>query len=129
MPPAAGAGKLAGVMDALKGLKAIAESIRDVQKERTEQTRLREQAHVNVERIHAIRDVLMAYLDRSFDERHDNFRQLFGNLDKAIDSNNTQLAAVVLDSVVKLANSSPFKALQDVASARKALADGKDWQF
>jgi hypothetical protein len=119
-----------GLAEVLAGIQTIAECARDIQKERTEQTRLRESARVEVERIHATRDVLMAYLDRSFDERRENFRQLFERLDAAIASDNVQMAGVVLDSVVKLADSSPFKALQDVASARAALSEkGKEWQF
>ncbi|HCF56985.1 MAG TPA: hypothetical protein DFS52_03185 [Myxococcales bacterium] len=118
------------VGDVITGIKTIAECVRDIEKERTQQTKLREDARVEVERIHALREVLLDYLQRSFDERSENFRQLFDRLDLAIESDNVQLAAVVLDSVVKLADSSPFKALQDVASARKALSErGKEWQF
>ncbi len=120
----------AGIADVLTGIKTIAECVRDIQKERTEQTRLHESARVEVERIHAMRDVLLDYLDRSFDERRDNFRQLFERLDGAIAKDNVQLATAVLDSVVKLADSSPFKALEDVAAARAALGEkGKEWKF
>jgi hypothetical protein len=128
-PKSSPAGTLGNAMDALASLRAVAELIKDIQTERTEQTRLREQARVDVERIHAMRDVLMAYLDRSFDERQANFKDLFDRLDTAIATGNTQMATVVLDSVVKLADSSPFKALRDISSARKALTDSKDWQF
>lgn len=116
--------------DALEVFRSVAECVRDIEKARTEQVRLREDARVEVERVHAMRDVLMKHLDRSFDERQENFRQLFARLDGAIAANNVQLAAVVLDSVVKLADASPFKALQDVAATRAALhAKDKEWQF
>jgi DNA polymerase III delta prime subunit len=125
-----GKAPVVGIADVLAGIKTVAECVRDIQKERTEQTRLRESARVEVERIHAMRDVLLDYLDRSFDERRDNFRQLFERLDSAIEKDNVQLAAAVLDSVVKLADASPFKALQDVAATRAALSEkGKEWQF
>ncbi len=121
---------LAGVGDVVQGIKVIAECVREIQKEKTQQTKLKEEARVEVERIHAMRDVLLDYLDRSFDERRKNFESLFERLDKAIESDNPQLAGVVLDSVVKLADSSPFKALKDVASARQALGDKKTtWEF
>ncbi|CAM3209333.1 hypothetical protein G4177_03400 [Corallococcus sp. ZKHCc1 1396] len=74
--------------------------------------------------------LLIRHLDRSFDERRENFRQLFERLDGAIQGNNAQMAAAVLDSVIKLADASPFKALKDVASTREALGQkGKEWQF
>ncbi|NNB88835.1 hypothetical protein HJC10_21360 [Corallococcus exiguus] len=120
----------AGIGDVLQGIRSITECVRDIAKEQTEQTRLRENARVNVEHIHAMRDVLMHHLDRSFDERKENFRQLFERLDGAIQGNNVQLASVVLESVVKLADASPFKALQDVAATRAALGQkGQEWQF
>lgn len=128
--PPVGKTSAAGITDVLAGIKTVAECMRDIQKERTEQTRLRESARVEVERIHAMRDVLLDYLERSFDERQKNFRELFEQLDGAIAKDNVQLAAAVLDSVVKLADASPFKALQDVAAARAALSEkGKEWEF
>lgn len=128
--PSMGKTPAAGIADVLAGIKTVAECMRDIQKERTEQTRLRESAKVEVERIHAMRDVLLDYLERSFDERQKNFRELFEQLDGAITKDNVQLAAAVLDSLVRLADSSPFKALQDVAAARAALSEkGKEWEF
>ncbi|WP_228565208.1 hypothetical protein [Myxococcus sp. AB036A] len=119
-----------GLAEVLEGLKTVAECVRDIQKEKTEQVRIQMTAQVDVERIHANRDVLLDYLDRSFDERKENFRQLFARLDTAIASNNTELTGAVLDSVLKLADSSPFKALRDVAATREALSEkGKEWQF
>ncbi|WIG97548.1 hypothetical protein [Myxococcus sp. SDU36] len=54
----------------------------------------------------------------------------FERLDTAISTNNPQLTGAVLDSVLKLADSSPFKALQDVAATREALREkGKAWQL
>jgi len=120
----------AGISEVIEGIKTFAECARDIQRARADQVRLRESARIEVERIHATRDVLLEYLDRSFDERRENFRQLFERLDGAIASDNTQLAAAVLESVVKLADASPFRSLQDVAATRAALADkGKEWSF
>jgi hypothetical protein len=128
--PPVGKVPIAGIGDVLQGIKTVAECVHDIQKERTERTRLRESARVEVERIHAMRDVLLDYLDKSFDERRKNFGELFERLDGAIAADNAQLAIAVLDSVVKLAESSPFKVLQDVAATRAALSEkGKEWQF
>ena len=129
-PKAAVTGGLPGLTDVIEGIKTIAGCARDIQRERTEQTRIQQEARVEVERIHAVRDVVLDYLDRSFDERRENFRQLFERFDAAVQSGNGQLAGTVLESVVKLAESSPFKALKDVAAAREALGEkGKEWQF
>ena len=128
--PAGAVQPAASIVDVLSGIKMVADCVRDIQKERTEQVRLKESARVEVERIHAMRDVLLDYLDRSFDEREKNFRELFERLDGAIAADNAQLAGVVLDSVVKLADSSPFKALRDISATREALNEkGKEWQF
>ena len=43
-----------------------------------------------IAKIGAQRDVLMAYLDRSFDERAENFRALFGVVDLAITAGNNE---------------------------------------
>ncbi|WIG97559.1 hypothetical protein [Myxococcus sp. SDU36] len=119
-----------GISEVLEGLKTVAACIRDIQKEKTEQVRIQMAAYVDVERIHARRDVLLDYLDRSFDERKENFRQLFERLDTAIATNNPQLTGAVLESVLKLADSSPFKALGDVSATREVLSEkGKEWQF
>jgi hypothetical protein len=129
-PPVGPSLPAVGISDVLDGIRTVAECVRDIQKERTEQVRLREDARVEVERLHAMRDVLLDYLDRSFDEREKSFRQLFERLDGAIAANNVQLAGAVLDSVVKLADSSPFKALRDVAATRQALSEkGREWEF
>jgi hypothetical protein len=121
---------IGGVADVLTGLKVIAECVRDIQHERTEQTRLTTVAGVEIARIHAMRDVLLESLDRSFTERRANFEALFARLDSAFAKNDVQLAGVVLDSVVKLAATSPFQALADVGKARAALGEkGKEWKF
>ncbi len=114
----------------IAGLKEVANSVREIERERTEQLRIREAARIDVEKIHGIRDLLMQYLDRSFDERSENFRKLFERLDVAIEQRDAQLAAQVLTTVTQLAESSPFRELQDVASARAAMNDKKtEWEF
>lgn len=121
---------LAAVSSVIDGIKLVAECVRDIEKERTQQTKLQEDARIEVERIHAMRDVLVTYLEKSFDEREKNFRELFSRLDVAIEKNDVKLAGAVLDSVVKLADSSPFKALRDVEAARKAVGEAnKVWDL
>ncbi len=83
-----------------------------------------------IAQIKAKRDFLINYLNRSFDERSENFAALFGIVDQAMaDGNNAQLGAA-LHSITKLAKSSPFKDLADLASVRAALDDpDHEWTF
>lgn len=83
-----------------------------------------------ITRINAQRDLLMVYLDRSFDERAKNFRALFAVVDNAIASGNNEQLALTLNSITEIAKSSPFKELANLASVRAALDDpDHEWTF
>ncbi|MEH2299197.1 MAG: hypothetical protein V7K88_09180 [Nostoc sp.] len=83
-----------------------------------------------ITKINAQRDLLMAYLDRSFDERAENFRALFAVVDNAIASGNNDQLALTLNSITEIAKSSPFKDLANLASVRAALDDpDHEWTF
>ncbi|MBN3871740.1 hypothetical protein [Nostoc sp. JL33] len=83
-----------------------------------------------ITKIKAQRELLMAYLDRSFDERAENFRALFSVVDNAIASGNNDQLALTLNSITEIAKSSPFKDLANLASVRAALDDpDHEWTF
>ncbi|MEH2398593.1 hypothetical protein [Nostoc sp.] len=83
-----------------------------------------------ITKINAQRELLMAYLDRSFDERAENFRALFAVVDNAIASGNNDQLALTLNSITEIAKSSPFKELANLASVRAALDDpDHEWTF
>ncbi len=83
-----------------------------------------------ITKINAQRELLMAYLDRSFDERAENFRALFAVVDNAIASGNNDQLALTLSSITEIAKSSPFKDLANLASVRAALDDpDHEWTF
>ncbi|UKO99198.1 hypothetical protein [Nostoc sp. UHCC 0870] len=83
-----------------------------------------------ITKINAQRELLMAYLDRSFDERAENFRLLFAVVDSAISSGNNEQLALTLNSITEIAKSSPFKDLANLASVRAALNDpNHEWTF
>ncbi|MGB3760628.1 MAG: hypothetical protein WBA07_30350 [Rivularia sp. (in: cyanobacteria)] len=83
-----------------------------------------------ITRINAQRDLLITYLDRSFDERAENFRSLFGVVDNALLSGNNEQLALALNSITEIAKSSPFKELTNLTSVRAALNDPKHvWEF
>jgi hypothetical protein len=83
-----------------------------------------------ITKINAQRELLMVYLDRSFDERAANFRALFAVVDNAIASGNNEQLALTLNSITEIAKSSPFKDLANLASVRTALDDpNHEWNF
>jgi ribonucleotide reductase alpha subunit len=106
-------------------LERIVEACTDYMKvAEEERTKRREiEAWEKITIMKAQRDLLMEYLDRSFDERSENFRQMFDVVDRAIATGNNQQLALTLDAIVFLANSSPFKELASLSSVRAALDD------
>ncbi len=68
-----------------------------------------------LEIIHVQRDFLLTALDKIFDERRENFRRLFDDLDAALVSDQDDAAAQVSDllgAITDLAKTSPFKDLK-----------------
>lgn len=88
--------------------------IKVVQEESTRRVEIRSWEATERERIVAQRDVLLRGLEVTHDERRENFRRLFDNLDVAMQSNDAAMAASLLDSITELAKSSPFKDLANV---------------
>jgi hypothetical protein len=106
----------------IDGLKTAADAGKETAVQRTERERIRRSKQIEAERIRAARDVLLRGLDRAFDERRANFDALFAQLDRAMAQGNPEAVSMTLDAVVKLARSSPFKDLVDVAKAREAVS-------
>jgi hypothetical protein len=127
-----------------KGAEAFTspfECLRDIVTAYTEYKKVAEQERTNrceidawekttIAQINAQRDLLIEYLDCSFDERAKNFRSLFSVVDRAMATGNNEQLALALDSITQLAKSSPFKELAQLASVRAALDDpNHEWQF
>ena len=100
-------------------VKAYADWRKIAKEEETKRQRISAEERMVIHQINAQRDILMAYLERSFDERRENFQQFFEILDRAIDKGDTANVAATLSSIVELAQSSPFK---DIASVQAAFA-------
>jgi hypothetical protein len=120
--------------DASECLRAVVEAYTEyktvAEEERTKRRGIEAWEKATIAQIKAQRDFLIDYLNRSFDERSENFAALFGIVDQAMaDGNNAQLGAA-LHSITELAKSSPFKDLADLASVRAALDDpDHEWTF
>jgi len=100
------------------------------EQERTKRREIKAWENESLAKIKAQRDLLMEYLDRSFDERSKNFQQLFDVVDRAIASGNNEQLGLALDSITELAKSSPFKELANLSSVQAALADpNHEWKF
>lgn len=100
------------------------------EEERTKRRGIEAWEKATIAQIEAQRNFLIDYLNRSFDERSENFAALFGIVDQAMaEGNNAQLGAA-LHSITKLAKSSPFKDLADLACVRAALDEPDHaWTF
>lgn len=100
------------------------------EQEQTKRQEIKSREKETIAKIDATRDLLMKYLDRSFDERADNFRALFDVVNCAIAADNNEQLALALHSITEIAKSSPFKELANLASVRVALDDpNHEWTF
>lgn len=88
--------------------------VKVVQEESTRREEVRAWEGVERERIVAKRDVLLRGLELAHDERRENFRQLFENLDLAMRKDDAATAASLLESITDLAKVSPFKDIGNV---------------
>jgi len=88
--------------------------VKVIQEESTRREEIRVWEATERERINAQRDVLIRGLEMTHDERRENFRRLFDNLDAAMLKDDAATAASLLDSITELAKSSPFKDLGNI---------------
>ncbi len=128
---AQGAAAFTSPTDCLKEIiSAYTEYKTIAQQEQTKRRGIEAWEKVTVANINAQREFLMAYLDRSFDERAENFRALFSVVDQALASGNNDQLALTLNSITEVAKSSPFKDLGNLASFQAALDDPNHvWTF
>lgn len=119
------------VLGAMKGLILEAGEVRKFEEaQRTQRADIAARRDVAIASIEAQRAAIQAYLDKSFDERRENFSKLFDVVDHALATDNMQELAMSLQGVLTLAQSSPFKDLQTVEATATALADpDHEWDF
>jgi hypothetical protein len=104
------------VVDAFRLVMGSAnEWVTVVRQEETKRQEIRAWEKTQLEIIQVQRDFLLTALDKTFDERRENFRRLFDNLDGALTSDGDDAAAHVADilgAITDLAKTSPFKDLK-----------------
>ena len=109
---------------------ACTDYMKVAEQEQTKRREIEDWEKETIAKINATRDLLMEYLDRSFNEREKNFRALFSVVDQAIAAGNNEQLALALHSITEIAKSSPFKELANLASVRAALDDpNHEWTF
>ncbi|MBD2394194.1 hypothetical protein WEU38_12720 [Cyanobacterium aponinum AL20118] len=96
-------------------------SIREI--EQTKRREIEAIENITIQEIKVKREILIKYLELSFDERSNSFKRLFDTVDSAILSHDNQALALTLHSIVELAKSSPFKELVNLSNVRLALED------
>ena len=116
---------LSSPSEVLSTLKAFGEAATDAVKfcevQETKRAEIKANAEVRIAQLRAQRDILIDYLQRSFDERRYLFEQQFKVVDHALMTGNTEELAISLQSINDLAKSSPFKALADIGNVQRAL--------
>lgn len=125
------AGNPAEAAEVLKSLVNMASEVsKFTEVQKTRRKEIEAERDVYVEKIRAQKEVLIVYLEKSFDERKNNFEKLFEIVDHAIASNNMQQLAMGLQSINTLAATSPFKSLATIESTQQALTDNSHiWDF
>jgi hypothetical protein len=130
----AAVGKAARQINPLDAIVQLADAYREYKTvQQVQATRRREieaDERVRLAEIAATRELVMGYLERSFDERRGNFAALFARMDAALAAGDVQALSVLCTTTVELARSSPFKDLATLADTRRALKDpGHTWEL
>ena len=98
-----------------------------VAQERTKRDEIQAWENSQLEIIRVQRDFLLSALDKTFDERRENFRRLFDNLDAALASDREDSAvqvASLLEAITDLGRVSPFKDLKSPTLAVQEFLQG-----
>ena len=118
-------------MGVVAGAKMLTDALRDMNEvaeiETTKRTEIMAERDETIARIDATRRAMELYLNRTFDERRDNFSRLFDVLDRAQNNNDTTGMQMALSSILELVKTSPFK---DFDSFKKSFDDPEHvWEF
>lgn len=104
-------------------VRAYTDYLKVAEEEKTKRREIQAWEKTELAKIKAIRVSLITYLDKSFDERQKNFQMLFTLIDKAMETGDNKKLASLLDSLVELGKSSPFKDLADTTKVKAYLDD------
>ena len=124
--PTASTTNLPAALDPGAALQMIITSVNEWQQavasEQTKRSAIAVEERRWLAAIDADRTALLTYLDRTFDERAENFRQLFTRLDQALTTGDSQVSEI-LGAITTLAMKCPFQDLKDVTMVTAHLDD------
>ena len=104
-------------------ISASKEVANHIESEKTKREEIQKDKEIALKKIQMQRDLLMTYLEKTYDERKTAFSKYFEVVDYALQNNNVQELAMGLENINDLAKSSPFKNLADLKSVGDALKD------
>ena len=111
--------------EVLSTIKAFTEAASDTVKfcevQETKREEIRANRDARIKQLEVQRDIIINYLDRSFDERRYLFEEQFKIVDHALTTGNSEELALSLQNINDLARSSPFKALADLGRVQNSL--------
>lgn len=111
-------------------VSAYIDYLKIAEQEQTKRQEIEAWEKETIAKINAQRELVIGYLNRSFDERGKNFLALFTVVDSAMESGNHEQLAHALNSITELAKSSPFKELANLSYVRAALDNPEhEWTF
>ena len=105
------------------------DTTRVIEEEKTKRDKIQAERDVKLEAIKLQRDFFMQYLEKTYDERKENFAKLFMVIDDAIKKDNIQQLTIGLGSLNKLAAESPFKVIADINALSDALDKKVEFDF
>jgi hypothetical protein len=109
---------------------AYTDYLKIAEQEQTKRREIDAWEKTTLAKINTVREFLIGYLEKSFDERTEIFRSLFEVVDGAMVSGNNEQLALTLNSITEIAKSSPFKDLANLANVTAALDDpDHEWTF
>jgi hypothetical protein len=123
----AGSGGMMNALQAINVVNTLINTAGDVIKftevQETKRAEIESKRQQAIARIEAEKRLLMLYLEKTFDERKEIFKQQFRVLDDALRNRDNGELSIVLESINKLAASSPFKDLISIEKTSVALQD------
>lgn len=110
--------------------KAYLEYCQVVEQERTKRRIIEAVEMEAIAKVESQKEVLVKYLNCSFDERAKNFATLFTVVDRALKTGNNEQLALALSSITVIAQTSPLDGLINYSDFQAKL-DNPDyeWQF
>lgn len=115
-------GSPAEVLSTLKAFtEAATEAVKFCEVQETKREEIRANRDARIKQLEVQRDIIMNYLDHSFDERKYLFEEQFKIVDHALTTGNSEELALSLQNINDLAKSSPFKALADLGRVQNSL--------